>query len=244
MSDFGSLSHCIVDGDPSEIGRARRVRGGAFAVSTAVEIALVVSLLLWPLLTTAVLPAEHMAAPVPVFHPIEARPIVEQQQERPVTQRPHFGITMLQQPPAIPRHVFTGSDANLPPAPEIGSNPGSPLGNIDEIGSGSAPPLARPRANAPVVRGGDVMNALLLHRVQPEYPEPAKLLHLSGTVQLRAIIGVDGSVRNIEIVSGNPILANAAVTAVRQWKYQPTHLNGKPVEVETVVTVQFQMQQR
>jgi len=88
------------------------------------------------------------------------------------------------------------------------------------------------------------MNALLIHRVQPEYPEPAKWLHLSGTVQLRAIIGVDGSVRNIEVVSGNPILANAAVGAVRQWKYQPTQLNGKPVEVDTVVTVQFQMQQR
>lgn len=244
MNDFGSLSHCIVDGDPSEIGRARRVRGGAFAVSTAVEVALVAGLLLWPLLTTAVLPMQRPATPVPVFHAVQEEPAPQNPNPHPTTGRPNLGVTVLTQPPVIPTHVFTGSETNLPTAPEIGNNPGSPDGIIGgPLASGPAPPLAKPKPNAPVVRGGDVMNALLIHRVQPQYPEPAKLIHLSGTVQLRAIIGVDGSVQNIQVVSGNPILASAAVAAVRQWKYRPTQLNGKPVEVETVVTVQFQMQQ-
>jgi len=65
------------------------------------------------------------------------------------------------------------------------------------------------------------------------------MIHLAGTVQLRAVIATDGSVRNLEVVGGNPILAKAAVDAVRQWRYQPTLLSGKPVEVETIVTVEF-----
>jgi protein TonB len=84
-----------------------------------------------------------------------------------------------------------------------------------------------------------VMDASLIHRVQPEYPATAKLIRLSGTVQLRAIIGTDGRVRELEIVGGNPILAQAAVAAVRQWRYQPTQLSGMPVEVQTQITVTF-----
>jgi len=90
---------------------------------------------------------------------------------------------------------------------------------------------------------GGVMNALLIHRVEPDYPKIAITMHLSGTVQLRAIIGTDGTIQNIQVVSGNPILATAAVAAVKQWRYQPTRLSGQPVEVETVITVQFQMEQ-
>jgi periplasmic protein TonB len=86
------------------------------------------------------------------------------------------------------------------------------------------------------------MAARLIHRVEPEYPRTALMIHLAGTVQLRAIIGTDGSVRNVEMVSGNPILAKAALDAVRQWRYQPTQLSGRPVEVETLITVRFEMQ--
>jgi len=83
------------------------------------------------------------------------------------------------------------------------------------------------------------MLGALVYRVDPLYPEIARAMHLSGTVRLRAIIGTDGSVRNLEVLSGNPILARAAVAAVRQWRYRPTRLNGGAVEVETLVTVKF-----
>jgi len=245
MNDFGRLSQCIVDRDATAIGRPRRVRGGTFAVSAILEVAAVAALLLWPLLATAVLPPQHMPTPVPIFHAVQEQPSPQNVNTHPATGRPTLGRNILTQPFYIPVHVFTGADAISSAPPEIGDGPGDPNATtITNLSSSPAPPLVKPGNNAPVVRGGDVMNALLIHRVQPEYPEPAKWLHLSGAVQLRAIIGVDGSVRNIEVVSGNPILANAAVGAVRQWKYQPTQLNGKPVEVDTVVTVQFQMQQR
>lgn len=67
----------------------------------------------------------------------------------------------------------------------------------------------------------------------------ARTLHLSGTVRLRAIIATDGSVQNLEVLSGHPILAQAAKDAVRQWRYRPTLLSGVPVEVETYITVNF-----
>jgi protein TonB len=83
------------------------------------------------------------------------------------------------------------------------------------------------------------MDAFLIDRVQPEYPATAKWIHFSGAVQLRAVIGTDGRVRHLTVVSGNPILAQAAVAAVQQWRYEPTRLNGEPVEVETQITVNF-----
>ena len=84
-----------------------------------------------------------------------------------------------------------------------------------------------------------VMEAALIHKVQPEYPAIAKTMGLSGIVRLRAIIGKDGTVRELQLLSGNPILAQSAVAAVREWRYQPTRLSGETVEVETYVTVNF-----
>lgn len=83
------------------------------------------------------------------------------------------------------------------------------------------------------------MAGQLIHQVQPSYPEIARNMHLSGTVRLEAVIGTDGTIRDLEILSGNPILTRPAVEAVRQWRYRPTLLNGAPVEVETYVTVNF-----
>jgi periplasmic protein TonB len=83
---------------------------------------------------------------------------------------------------------------------------------------------------------------LLVHRVQPEYPKLAQVMHLSGTVELQARIATDGTVQQLDVVSGNPILAQAAVEAVQQWRYQPTRLDGQTVEVETHITVTFTMQ--
>jgi protein TonB len=83
------------------------------------------------------------------------------------------------------------------------------------------------------------MAAMLVHRVEPQYPPIAKIAHISGVVHLRAIIGKDGTVRELEVVDGNPLLAQAARVAVQNWRYQPTRLNGEPVEVETYVTVNF-----
>jgi protein TonB len=83
------------------------------------------------------------------------------------------------------------------------------------------------------------MEGALIYRVDPKYPEIARDLRLSGIVRLRAIIATDGHVRNLEVLSGSPILTEAAEEAVRQWRYRPTLLSGTPVEVETYITVTF-----
>ena len=88
-----------------------------------------------------------------------------------------------------------------------------------------------------------VMEAALLNKVQPQYPVAARSMHIAGIVRLRAIIGKDGSVRDVEVLSGNPILAQAALASVRQWRYRPTELNHEIVEVQTEITVNFILQQ-
>jgi protein TonB len=83
------------------------------------------------------------------------------------------------------------------------------------------------------------MEGALIHRVEPIYPMIARNMRLSGTVRLRAVIATDGSVQNLEVLSGSEILARAARQAVEQWRYRPTLLSGVPVEVETYITVTF-----
>jgi protein TonB len=81
--------------------------------------------------------------------------------------------------------------------------------------------------------------AQLVHRVEPVYPRMAVLAGLQGEVRLRAIIAKDGSIQSLSVTSGQPILAQAALEAVRQWRYRPYLLNGKAVEVETFISVNF-----
>jgi protein TonB len=87
-----------------------------------------------------------------------------------------------------------------------------------------------------------VMLAALISRVEPVYPPIAKIMHLEGRVDLRAIIRMDGSIGRLIVVDGNPILAVATEAAVRQWRYKPTLLNDQPVEVDTIVRLNFRLQ--
>ena len=83
------------------------------------------------------------------------------------------------------------------------------------------------------------MEGNLIYRVQPEYPALAKLARIQGSVALRAVISKQGTIENLQAVSGPPLLIKAAVDAVRQWRYRPYVLNGDPVEVDTQITVNF-----
>ena len=83
------------------------------------------------------------------------------------------------------------------------------------------------------------MTALILKKVPPQYPETAKKAHIQGKVILRAVISKDGDVENLQIISGHPQLVPSAIDAVKQWKYRPYLQQGKPVEVETEIDVNF-----
>jgi len=96
----------------------------------------------------------------------------------------------------------------------------------------AAPPLR-------IAIAGNVQAARLINRVQPVYPEEASKGKISGTVKLHAIIAKDGKIQQIQVISGHPLLVQAAIDAVRQWQYQPTLLNGQPVEVDTEIDVIF-----
>jgi TonB family protein len=87
--------------------------------------------------------------------------------------------------------------------------------------------------------GGDVAKPKLIHRVDPTYPAEASRQGIQGTVKLHVVLAKDGSVRQMDVVSGNPLLAQAAMDSVKQWRYQPTLLNDEPVEVVTEVEVFF-----
>ncbi|MGA2572011.1 MAG: energy transducer TonB [Terracidiphilus sp.] len=80
---------------------------------------------------------------------------------------------------------------------------------------------------------------MLLQRIDPVYPPIARAARISGTVVLDAVISKTGSVESLHVVSGHPMLVQAALDAVRQWRYRPFLLNGMPVEVQTTVTVTF-----
>ena len=84
-----------------------------------------------------------------------------------------------------------------------------------------------------------VSQGLLTHKVDPQYPPLAKQAHIQGTVVLHAVIGKDGQVQGLQVVSGHPMLSAAAISAVKQWRYKPYMLNGKPVEIDTNITVNF-----
>jgi periplasmic protein TonB len=95
------------------------------------------------------------------------------------------------------------------------------------------PSIARPRLTSHIMEGN------LIRKVQPEYPALARQARIQGAVVLQAIISREGTIENLQVLSGHPMLAPSALAAVGQWRYRPYFLNGEPVEVETQVTVNF-----
>lgn len=84
-----------------------------------------------------------------------------------------------------------------------------------------------------------VMRSLILKKVQPRYPEEARKKRIKGSVVMRAIISREGDIQELTVISGDPILAEAALQAGRQWKYKPYLLQGQPVEIESQITMNF-----
>ncbi|HEY4951431.1 MAG TPA: energy transducer TonB [Candidatus Acidoferrales bacterium] len=252
MSDLGSLSQCMLENDAESRVRARDLRRKALVISVLLEAALLGAMLFWPLITLGVLPGMYIITPTPPYRggggaaekpaPPHAHPPANGT-SRPV---PCIYCAKPAAPtPARPYSVATSSSGDSAPGIGEGGTGGPWIPGADPGGK----PLEikkpePPQHQAPLRRSEGVMAAALIYKVQPQYPTLARNIHLSGTVYLRAIIATDGSVRQLEVISGNPLLANPALQAVRQWRYQPTRLNGEPVEVETFITVNFVLDQQ
>ncbi len=134
----------------------------------------------------------------------------------------------------------TTDDGSGPPTLLPGAGPGGLL----NLPSGEyAQPVLRPTPTAKPRPMSVVMEGNLIHRVEPLYPVIAKQIRLQGVVELRALVSSDGTIHQVQVVSGPAILAHAAIEAVNQWKYRPYYLNGTPIAVETQITVKFILNQ-
>src|SRR5262245_24893323 len=102
----------------------------------------------------------------------------------------------------------------------------------------AAPALAQERRE-PIRVGSNVQESKLIHQVDPVYPDAAKTARISGIVILQVTVGVEGKVLEAKVLRGHPLLTQAALEAVRQWRYSPTVLNGEPVPVTATVSVRF-----
>jgi TonB family protein len=113
-------------------------------------------------------------------------------------------------------------------------------GGERSIASSYVPSMPPPTGDTKrVTIGGNVQQAKLVRQVRPEYPPLAKQARIQGVVQLQVIIATDGTVKNIAVINGHPLLIPPTLDAVRQWQYQQTLLNNQPVEVQTQVDVNF-----
>jgi protein TonB len=125
-----------------------------------------------------------------------------------------------------------------------GGVPGGQMGGvlggiIGGVTGGPPPPPPKPTTPQRIRVGGQVEEAKIINRVQPEYPQLAKMARIQGVVRLEAVISKDGTIQDLKVLSGHPLLVKAALDAVKQWRYQPTLLNGDPVEVVTEIDVNF-----
>jgi protein TonB len=164
-----------------------------------------------------------------------------------------FDASKLTAPKVVPKEIAKVVEAPPPPpdAGAVGGIPGGvPGGQPGGVIAGIAnsvpkaappPPPPPPEKTGPqrVHVGGNVQAARLVKEVKPAYPPMAKQARISGTVRLKAIIGPDGAIRNLNVISGHPMLVQSAISAVKQWVYKPTVLNGQPVEVDTEIDVNF-----
>jgi protein TonB len=141
-------------------------------------------------------------------------------------------------PPAV---GTTGGVVGGVPGGVVGGVPGG-VSNEMLNSAPSVPVLAKSSVATPVKRirvAARIAEANLIHDVTPQYPPEAGRARLEGTVLLMAVIGKDGSVKDVRVESGSPILAQAAIDAVRQWRYKPYLIDGEPVEVDSRITINF-----
>jgi periplasmic protein TonB len=195
-----------------------------------------------------------LVAPPPPPPPPPAPAVVTA--KAPPTRRVFENAGKLLAPTAIPRNVAELKEAPLPadaggPDGILGGVPGGvPGGSMGGVIGGViggttkvAPPPApkETKARAPVRLGGHVRPPQQIRRVEPLYPPLARQTHIQGIVVIEAVLDESGNVVEMKVISGHALLLQAALNAVRQWKYEPTYLNDQPVAVQMNITVTFKL---
>jgi periplasmic protein TonB len=229
----------LLESSPTSARRRRWPMATAFAFQVLIAIALVAV----PLLSAGVIPLTSPLMPVPISY------------EKPVAEKPNKPATgPAAAGPAVPTReiaTMTGRSSSL--SWRTRPTGDSPVGDAPVpcfearcIAGASATPslfiggqLVKPPRPSGPVRMSRIDPGMLINRVVPEYPPMAGRTGVQGEVKLHAIIGRDGSIQSLTVISGHPFLIQAAMEAVQQWKYRPYVLNGETVEVDTFITVNF-----
>ena len=220
------------------------------ALSLVIQCFVLVIFILIPLIYTEAIDLKQFSStllvapppPPPPPPPPAAAPVVR---VKPIARIIQAGKMMA--PTVIPKQVSMIKEEELPPDVGVtgvtggvpGGVPGGSVGGvIGGISGSNLPPP--PKATPSRIRiGGNVQQAKLISQARPLYPPLARQARIQGTVRLQAIIARDGTIAQLEVLSGHPLLVQSALDAVRQWRYQPTLLNGEPVEVVTTIDVVF-----
>jgi protein TonB len=121
----------------------------------------------------------------------------------------------------------------------MGSGSGVPGGIMGSVGTAPVPKVVQEKPKGPMRVSSGVISGLAISQPKPVYPPIAKAAHVSGAVVLHALISKEGTVTNLQVISGPEMLRASALDAVRNWRYKPYLLNGEPTEVETQITVNF-----
>lgn len=244
-----AFGHCLMDGDPEVVRLARRNRRRSMFLSTLIQAGLLTAAIVVPLFASHTLKTYNQT---PMLPPPRGNPGPEvrsagggSQSTGPRVPRPDF-FTHFEIQHGIQSPADSGTDSQ---AQEGLANtcPGCVPGGVDDVrdlfsdGSRTTlppqPPEPAPKPRGPIKVSQPVQEARLIHRVTPVYPVLAVQTKREGRVELRAIIATDGTIRELQVLSGHILFVQSALDAVGQWRYQPTLLNGEPVEVQTQITV-------
>jgi protein TonB len=224
----------------------------------AIEMALVASLVLAPLIHTQALTLNELRKVWRVYlpEPPGPPPITAQALQAKGT-RVVTAKEILHAIPIIPERIPSLVEEAAPPAPPGVGVVGAI--NFDGLSSRGAdtvigrmlagmnmpppppPTLSKSKQPIRIRQGGVVVAAKAISQPAPDYPPLARMARIQGTVRLEAVISTDGTIQNLRVLSGHPLLVRAALEAVARWRYQPTLLNGDPVEVVTQIDVHFSL---
>jgi periplasmic protein TonB len=238
-----------------DFGVQRKRKFFATTTSFVINILAIIVMLLIPLAFTEQLPKAQLltflVAPPP---PPPPPPPAAEQVQRVVrqVQTDLLNNGELRTPTKIPQKIQMIKEEEAPPPMPasggvVGGVPGGipggqtsgVIGSIITSTNLAAVPKFVPVVPQRIRISAGVTRGLLIQRVEPVYPTLAKAARVQGDVVLSAVIDGNGQIKNLQLVSGHPMLVPAAITAVRQWRYKPYLLNGQPVEVETTITVIF-----
>ena len=162
-------------------------------------------------------------------------------------------------PTVIPKHIaeikeaplepdsFGGVAGGVPggvPGGQMGGVLGGVIGGVLNTAARPVPPPPSVKPKGPIRVGGHVRPPKIIVKVQPEYPPLARQVHIQGQVQIDAVLDEQGNVIEMKVVSGPPLLYQAALDALKKWKYEPTYLNDQPIAVQMIVTITFQLGQQ